>query len=99
MAASKTPKIVETVGYFGLGNAGYSRASTLAKNGFSVVVYNIDTSKAQKAANEWKNATASEGSAEPFKDCDMVVTMLPPRKVVREVIIGKGVERALRPGK
>ena len=98
MATAKAPKTVKTVGYIGLVNAGFSMASNLPKNGFKVVVFDIDTDKVQKAAKEWENTTASDGSAESFKDCDMIVTMLPQGKVVREVIIGKGIEKALRPG-
>lgn len=99
MASAKAPKAVKTVGYIGLGNAGFSMASNLPKNGFDVVVYDIDTEKVQRAAREWRNTVASDGSAESFKDCDMIVTMLPQGKVVREVIIGKGIEKALKPGK
>lgn len=99
MATSETPQNVKTVGYIGLGNAGFSMASNLPKNGFNVVVYDIDIEKAQKAAREWENTVASDGSAESFKDCDVIVTMLPQGKVVREVIIGKGIAKALRPGR
>lgn len=99
MASSETTGTVKTVGYIGLGNAGYSMASNLPKNGFNVVVYDLDVEKVQKAAKEWANTVASDGSAESFKNCDMIVTMLPQGKVVREVIIGKGIAKALRPGK
>lgn len=98
MAALTASKTVQTVGYIGLGNAGFSMASNLPKNGLNVVVFDIDTEKVQKAAREWENTVASDGSAESFKDCDLIVTMLPQGKVVREVIIGKGMEKALRPG-
>ena len=98
MATSEAPKAVKTVGYIGLGNAGFSMASNLPKNDFNVVVYDIDIEKVQKAAKEWKNTTASDGSAESFKDCDMIVTMLPQGKVVREVIIDQGIAKVLAPG-
>lgn len=98
MATLKAPKAVKTIGYIGLGNAGYSMASNLPKSGFYVVVYDIDTARVQKAAKEWENTTASDGSAESFKHCDMIVTMLPQGKVVREVIIEQGIASALRPG-
>ena len=52
----------------------------------------------QKAARKWKNTTASDGSAETFKDCDMIVTMLPQGKVVHEVVVEKGIKKALKPG-
>lgn len=58
----------------------------------------FDTYKMQKAARKWKNTTASDGSAETFKDCDMIVTMLPQGKVVHEVVVEKGIKKALKPG-
>ncbi|KAF2625860.1 NAD(P)-binding protein [Macroventuria anomochaeta] len=60
MASSKAPKTVKTVGYIGLGNAGFSMASNLPKNGFNVVVHDMDTEKVQKAAKEWKSTTVSD---------------------------------------
>jgi 3-hydroxyisobutyrate dehydrogenase-like beta-hydroxyacid dehydrogenase len=90
---------VKTVGYIGLGNAGFSMASNLPKHGFRVVVYDIDSAKVQKAATEWDNTTASNGDAESFQDCDVIVTMLPQGKVVREVILGdRGIAKGLKPG-
>jgi 3-hydroxyisobutyrate dehydrogenase-like beta-hydroxyacid dehydrogenase len=53
MATSKAPRTVSPVGYIGLGNAGFPMASNLPKNSFNVVVYDIDTEKAHKAAKEW----------------------------------------------
>jgi 3-hydroxyisobutyrate dehydrogenase-like beta-hydroxyacid dehydrogenase len=92
-------KAVKTVGYIGLGNAGYSMASNLPKHSFRVVVYDIDPDKVQKAAKEWENTTASNGDAKSFQDCDVVVTMLPQGKVVREVILGdRGIATGLKPG-
>jgi 3-hydroxyisobutyrate dehydrogenase-like beta-hydroxyacid dehydrogenase len=92
-------KAVKTVGYIGLGNAGYSMASNLPKHGFRVVVYDIDPDKVQKAAKEWENTTASNGDPKSFQDCDVVVTMLPQGKVVREVILGdRGIATGLKPG-
>jgi 3-hydroxyisobutyrate dehydrogenase-like beta-hydroxyacid dehydrogenase len=92
-------KAVKTVGYIGLGNAGYSMASNLPKHGFCVVVYDIDPDKVQKAAKEWENTIASNGDANSFQDCDVVVTMLPQGKVVREVILGvRGIATGLKPG-
>jgi 3-hydroxyisobutyrate dehydrogenase-like beta-hydroxyacid dehydrogenase len=92
-------KAVKTVGYIGLGNAGFSMASNLPKHGFRVIVYDIDSGKVQKAAKEWENTTASNGDAKSFQDCDVVVTMLPQGKVVREVILGnRGITAGLRSG-
>ncbi|KAJ4990473.1 hypothetical protein SVAN01_04135 [Stagonosporopsis vannaccii] len=37
MAATEAPQVGHAVGYMGLGNAGFSTASTLAKDGFDVI--------------------------------------------------------------
>ncbi|EMC93717.1 hypothetical protein BAUCODRAFT_142156 [Baudoinia panamericana UAMH 10762] len=90
---------VKTVGYIGLGNAGFSMASNLPKAGYSLVVHDMDTEKARKAASEWHNTTAAEGRPEAFVECEVIVTMLPQGKVVREVLFGKdGIARGLKSG-
>lgn len=89
----------KTVGYIGLGNAGYSMASNLPKSGYHLVVHDADASKAQKAASEWKNTTASDGKAQAFSECEVIITMLPQGKIVREVLLGPdGIAPALKPG-
>lgn len=88
-----------TVGYIGLGNAGYSMASNLPKAGFHLIVHDADSSKAQKAASEWQNTTASKGEPSAFADCEVIITMLPQGKIVREVLLGsEGIAPALKPG-
>lgn len=90
---------VKTVGYIGLGNAGFSMASNLPKAGYNLVVHDVDAAKAQKAASEWNNTIVSHGEAEAFKDCGIIITMLPQGKIVREVLLGdKGIANALKPG-
>jgi len=90
---------VKSVGYIGLGNAGFSMASNLPKSGYKLVVHDADTTKAQRAASEWQNTTASEGRAEAFADCEVIITMLPHGGIVREVLLGKdGIAQALKPG-
>ncbi|KAK1081300.1 hypothetical protein LTR33_004813 [Friedmanniomyces endolithicus] len=85
--------------YIGLGNAGYSMASNLPKAGYHLVVHDTDSTKAQRAASEWKNMTASQGKPEAFADCDVLITMLPQGKIVREVLRGSnGIARALKKG-
>ena len=97
---SSTPQgSVKVVGYIGLGNAGFSMAGNLPKAGYKLIVHDADNDKAQRAASEWKNTTASGGKAEAFSECDVIVTMLPQGKVVREVLLGeKGIAKALKPG-
>ncbi|CAK4033109.1 2-hydroxy-3-oxopropionate reductase [Lecanosticta acicola] len=93
------PPAVRSVGYVGLGNAGFSMASNLPKAGYHLVVHDADEAKVERAASEWKNTTPSYGKPEAFADCEVIVTMLPQGKIVKEVLLGKdGIGRALRPG-
>lgn len=90
---------VQHVGYIGLGNAGFSMASNLPKAGYTLVVHDADSAKAERAAHEWKNTTASQGKAEAFSQCEVIVTMLPQGKIVREVLLGQqGIAKSLKPG-
>ena len=99
-----TQKSRLTIGYIGLGNAGFSMASNIPKNGYSLVVHDQDQSKVERAVSEWQNtasATSSQGKpkAEAFKDCSVIITMLPHGKIVREVLFGApDIARALQPG-
>jgi 3-hydroxyisobutyrate dehydrogenase-like beta-hydroxyacid dehydrogenase len=90
----------KSVGYIGLGNAGFSLASNLPKAGYHLVVHDADHSKEDRAAKEWQNTTASHGKPEAFADCEVIVTMLPQGKIVRDVLLGKsGIAPGLKPGK
>lgn len=93
------PPAVKNVGYIGLGNAGWSMASNIPKSGYKVVVHDSDSEKVQKAAKEWPNTTAWNGKPEQFQDCEVIITMLPQGKVVREVLLGKNnIASGLKPG-
>ncbi|KAM0712061.1 hypothetical protein Q7P37_011155 [Cladosporium fusiforme] len=99
MPPTTSTPTTKTVGYIGLGNAGFSMASNLPKAGYQLVVHDVDTSKAQKAASEWPNTIASNGEPAAFADCEVIVTMLPQGKIVREVLLGsQGIASALKPG-
>lgn len=99
MPPTSTNPSTKTVGYIGLGNAGFSMASNLPKAGYQLIVHDADESKAQKAASEWPNTTASKGEPAAFADCEVIITMLPQGKIVREVLLGsKGIASALNPG-
>lgn len=99
MPPTSTNPSTKTVGYIGLGNAGFSMASNLPKAGYQLVVHDADLSKAQKAASSWPNTSASNGSPAAFADCEVIVTMLPQGKIVREALLGsQGIAPALKPG-
>lgn len=96
--ASNFQKIT-SVGYIGLGNAGFSMASNIPKRNFNLVVHDADLAKADRAAAEWKNTTASKGDPDAFSQCEVIITMLPHGKIVREVLLGDcGIAKGLQPG-
>lgn len=89
---------VKTVGYIGLGKAGASLASNIPRAGFNLIVRDADPEREQAFAQENKNTIVAEGP-EGFKDAEVIVTMLPQGKVVREVVLGeKGIASSLKPG-
>lgn len=90
---------VKTVGYIGLGKAGASMASNLPRAGFNMIVRDADPAREKKFAAENKNTTVAESGPEGFKDVELLVTMLPQGKVVREVLLGEnGIAKSLKRG-
>ena len=88
-----------TVGYIGLGKAGASMASNLPRAGFKLIVRDADPDREQKFASENPNTTVAAKGPDGFKDVDVLVTMLPQGKVVREVILGPdGIAQGLKKG-
>lgn len=75
-------------------------ASNLPKAGYQLVVHDADDTKVQRAAAEWPNTTSANGSPKAFADCEVIITMLPQGKVVREVLLGKdNFAQSLKPGR
>lgn len=115
-----------TVGYIGLGHAGYPMAACLAKKGYKLVVHDQDATPAHKFVQEFPECRlacttpatttittttddddAAGGGAggtalvrDAFASCEIVMTMLPNGKIVREVLLGgeNGVAWGLQPG-
>lgn len=79
---------VKTIGYIGLGHAGYPLAGLLPKAGYQVTVQDADPVRAKKFASEHTGAKAAEGPS-AFKDVDLLITMLPNGAIVKEVLLGK----------
>jgi 3-hydroxyisobutyrate dehydrogenase-like beta-hydroxyacid dehydrogenase len=92
---------VRTVGFIGLGNAGYHLAANLPRAGFNLVVRDADHSRAQTFVDENpKSAMADENDENAWKEVDVLVTMLPNGEIVHAVLLGEtGVARNLRPDK
>jgi 3-hydroxyisobutyrate dehydrogenase-like beta-hydroxyacid dehydrogenase len=77
-----------TVGYIGLGKAGASMASNIPRAGFKLIVRDADPEREKSFANANPGTTIAEAGPAGFKDVDVLVTMLPQGKVVREVLLG-----------
>lgn len=91
----------KTIGYIGLGNAGYPLASTLHRAGYTLIVRDADPARAEKFAQEYTpNASAADPTdAKAFRDVDVLVTMLPNGEIVRDVLLGSaGVAAHLKTG-
>ncbi|KAF2105261.1 2-hydroxy-3-oxopropionate reductase [Lophiotrema nucula] len=88
-----------SVGWIGLGNAGYPMAACLAKRGYRVAVRDADPARGILFVGEYPKCRAATSAPDAFHDCDIVVTMLPNGKVVREVVLGEnGIGPHLKPG-
>jgi 3-hydroxyisobutyrate dehydrogenase-like beta-hydroxyacid dehydrogenase len=91
---------VKTIGFIGLGHAGFPLAANLPRARFNLVVRDADPSRATQFVEENANSVvADEDDENAFKEVDVLVTMLPNGKVVRDVLLGeKGIAASLKPG-
>ena len=81
-------RAIRRVGFVGIGNMGRPMASRLVEAGFDVVVYDARP-EATRAFVEQHRARAAGCLAEVGRLCDVVITMLPNGRVVREVVLGE----------
>jgi 3-hydroxyisobutyrate dehydrogenase-like beta-hydroxyacid dehydrogenase len=86
-----TPTPIKTIGYIGLGNAGFSMSSNLPKNNYTLIVHDSDPTRTSRAASSWPNTTVADATspATAFSTCDLLITMLPNGHVVRDVLLGE----------
>ncbi len=85
-----------TVGFVGLGTMGWPMAANVARGGYHVVGLDTDTDRAEAWVRE-HGGTVARGPQD-LAGADVVVTMLPNGKVVREAILDGGVADALPDG-
>lgn len=85
------------VGYIGLGHAGYSLASVLARAGYTLVVRDANTAAAERFAKEHMGSTVAREHA-AFNRVDILITMLPDGDIVREVLLNEGLVKHLKDG-
>ena len=72
------------IGFIGLGNVGAKLAGSLLRNGFSLVVRDIDSS-AEKRLQD-KGAGGAESGRELAEMCDVVITCMPSPAVSAQVM-------------
>ncbi|KAF2178597.1 2-hydroxy-3-oxopropionate reductase [Zopfia rhizophila CBS 207.26] len=88
-----------TVGYIGLGHAGYPMAACLGKKGYRLVVRDADPARGIRFVEEYPKCRAASSAPDAFQDCYVVITMLPNGKVVRDVLLGEhGIAAHLKAG-
>ncbi|QRF57500.1 NAD(P)-dependent oxidoreductase [Variovorax paradoxus] len=76
----------ERVGFIGLGVMGAPMAGHLARAGHAVSVYDLAPGAAQRLAESQPGITARASLREVAAHSDVIVTMLPNGRVVREVV-------------
>jgi len=74
------------VGFIGLGNMGTPMAANLVRGGHDVMAYDIAADRARQFA-QTQTACATESLAELARHADIVITMLPTGREVREALI------------
>jgi 3-hydroxyisobutyrate dehydrogenase len=87
------------VGFIGIGNMGWPMASHIAQAGHALTVFDLDTARSARFAQE-QNCKAAAGLAEIAAN-EITVTMLPTGKIVRQALLedqGSAFAKALRPG-
>jgi 3-hydroxyisobutyrate dehydrogenase len=86
------------IGFIGLGNVGAKLAASLQRNGFEMIVRDVDARAAQPLLAN--GAAWADSPAELAEAVDLVITCLPSPQVVSEVMeTGDGVIAGLAPGK
>jgi 3-hydroxyisobutyrate dehydrogenase len=97
---SSVPPEIKAVGFIGIGNMGAPMSANLARAGYSVVLYDLDVVRARRAGDDI-GAQATTSLEELGCGSDVVITMLPTGREVREVLLdaqGGALAGALRPG-
>lgn len=86
-----------TVGFIGTGTMGCGMAMNLLRGGHSLRVYDRSPERLGKLAEA--GALIADSAQGAAADADVVITMLPTSKAVRETVEGpKGIVEVMRPG-
>jgi 3-hydroxyisobutyrate dehydrogenase len=77
---------VSNIGFVGIGNMGSRMAAHLVRAGYAVTVFDIAADRARRFADEHQ-ARATERLGDLAAEADVVVTMLPSGREVRDVVL------------
>ena len=90
---------LERVGFIGLGVMGGPMAGHLASAGYPVTVFDIGEAAVARLKGLYPDVAVVAGPRAAAEDSDIVVTMLPSGKEVRETALGQGgLIEGFRPG-
>jgi 3-hydroxyisobutyrate dehydrogenase len=89
--------MIERVGFIGLGNMGGGMCANVARAGFEVTAYDVDTGALERARGA--GAAVADSAAACAAGAQALITMLPAPPQVEDVLLGSGgVIDALAPG-
>ena len=87
------------IGFIGIGIMGAPMAGHLAKAGYALTLYDKDRSRADRVSAEHESIQVVESAKAIGEASDLVITMLPSGKYVRDVALSHpGLIDGLRPG-
>jgi 3-hydroxyisobutyrate dehydrogenase len=91
---------IKRIGFIGIGNMGVPMAANLVRSGYHVTAYDIAATRAEQFAKQY-DAHSAANLAALGRDVDLVVTMLPSGREVRQVVLEAddgALAKNLRPG-
>src|SRR6185312_126702 len=89
----------ERLGFIGLGVMGTPMAGHLARAGHTLTLFDLNEATARKLAAPFNNVSVARSPLEVGAASDVVLTMLPSGKEVRDVALGDdGLLHGLKPG-
>lgn len=77
---------IQRIGFIGIGNMGVPMAANLVRAGYAVTAYDIAPERARQFADQHQ-ARATESLRELGRDADLVITMLPSGREVRDALL------------
>ncbi len=77
------------IGFIGIGNMGAPMVRCLAKAGHRVLMHDLNRAAMEPVVDAAKGITAASSSSDIASQCQVVITMLPESRHVREAILGE----------